>query len=139
MDNKLKQAKEYFDKAKPRSKGSAGRGSAEQSRDKAVETIARRREKVAELDAIRKENPGFRFKDSKERDRADKLQPGPKDYPEYSFDARMKSMMVPKGFDAYKKTEGGYFRGRTSENLGDGFSMGIDYPGSVMRLKPKKK
>lgn len=139
MSDGLRKAKEFFDKAKPRSKGSAGRESAEQSREEAVKTIARRREKVAELDAIRKENPGFKFKDSKERDRADKLQPGPKDYPEYSYDARMRSMMVPKGFDAYKKTEGGYFRGRTSENLGDGFSMGIDYPGSVMRLKPRKQ
>lgn len=139
MGDRLREAKEYFDKVKPRSKGSAGRESAEKSREEAVKTIARRREKVAELDAIRKENPGFRFKESKERDRADKLQPGPKDYPEYSYDARMRSMMVPKGFDAYKNTEGGYFRGRTSENLGDGFSMGIDYPGSVMRLKPRKK
>lgn len=40
--NKLKQAKEYFDKAKPRSKGSAGRGSAEQSRDKAATELKER-------------------------------------------------------------------------------------------------
>jgi len=42
MSNKLKQAKEYFDKAKPRSKGSAGRGSAEQSRDKAAAEMGER-------------------------------------------------------------------------------------------------
>ena len=42
MDNKLKQAKEYFDKAKPRSRGSAGRGSAEQSRDKAATELKER-------------------------------------------------------------------------------------------------
>lgn len=34
MDSKLKQAKEYFNKAKPRSKGSAGRESAEKQRRK---------------------------------------------------------------------------------------------------------
>lgn len=139
MGDGLRKAKEYFDKAKPRSKGSAGRESAEQSREEAVATIARRREKVKELDRVFKTNKGFKFDSKEERDRVDKLQPGPKDYPEYSYDARSKRMIVPKTFDAYKDTDGGYFRGKTLSRLGDGFSMGIDYPGSVMRLKPKKK
>lgn len=40
--DKLKQAREYFDKVKPRSKGSAGRESAEKSRSKAAAELKER-------------------------------------------------------------------------------------------------
>jgi hypothetical protein len=132
MGDGLKKAKEYFDKAKPRSKGSAGRESAEKSREESVETIARRREKVKEIDTARKNNPGFRFTDKQERDRVDRLQPGPEDYPEYSYDQRKKRMMVPNSWSPKKNADGGYFRGRTSSP-----DFNIDYPGLVLRYQNK--
>lgn len=42
MSDKLKQAREYFDKLKPRSKGSAGRESAEKQRGKAAAELKER-------------------------------------------------------------------------------------------------
>jgi hypothetical protein len=132
MGDGLKKAKEYFDKAKPRSKGSAGRESAEKSRTKAVDKIASRREKVKEIDEAGKKNPGFKFSDQQERDRVDRLQPGPEDYPEYFYDQRKKRMMVPNDWSPKKNAEGGYFRGRTASP-----DFNIDYPGLMLRYKGK--
>ena len=42
MGDGLRKAKEYFDKAKPRSKGSAGRESAEQSREEGAKELKER-------------------------------------------------------------------------------------------------
>jgi hypothetical protein len=136
--DKLKQAKDYFDKAKPRSKGSAGRESAEKSRKKSVEAVAQRREKVAQLNAAKGRNPGFIFGNEGERNQMSKMQPGPKDYPEFSMDARSKRLMVPKNWSPGRNAEGGYFRGGTVSNTGDGFALPVNYPGKVMRYQKKK-